>query len=70
MSSEEKWTPNPQVTRDALDRIDAAQAGYPTCRLCGQRAIALDKFGLCSKTSQAHQDWRASVRAERKAGAR
>ncbi|MGQ7313398.1 hypothetical protein ACUOFU_16955 [Microbacterium arabinogalactanolyticum] len=70
MSDEQMWTPNPQVTRDALDRIDAAQADYPTCGLCGQRAIALDKFGLCSKVSQAHKDWRAGVRADMKVGAR
>lgn len=70
MSDEETWKPNPQVTRDELARIDAAQADYPTCVLCGQRAIALDKFGLCSKVSQAHKDWRAIARSDMKAGAR
>lgn len=35
-------------------RIDKAQSDYPKCP-CGQRVLALDKFGLCSKTTDEHQ---------------
>jgi len=53
-----------------LARVNQEQAGYQRCGLCGQRVGRLDKFGLCSKTSEAHQEWRAAERAERKAGRR
>lgn len=69
----QEWTPGDESrerVHEALAEIDAIQAGSPECRLCGQRTRQLDKFGLCSKTSEAHQDWRAGIRAERKAGAR
>ncbi|MDF2555769.1 MAG: MPMin1 gp20 [Microbacterium sp.] len=52
----------------ALAEIDANQAHLPTCALCGQRSLKLDRFGLCSKVSQPHLDWRAGVRADEKAG--
>ncbi len=53
-----------------LATIDAHHEGKPTCALCGQRANKLDRFGLCSKTSEPHQDWRAAARADEKAGVR
>ncbi|MEI3845231.1 MULTISPECIES: hypothetical protein [unclassified Microbacterium] len=64
------WTPDRAVTLRALEEIDAIQAGSPTCRLCGQACRQLDRYGLCSKTSEAHKDWRAGLRADMKAGAR
>lgn len=68
--NEQQWTPNRDVTRAVMDDLDGMFSAWPTCRLCGQRTGQLDKFGLCSKTSEAHKDWRAGVRAEMKAGAR
>lgn len=53
-----------------LEAIDIMQSGLPTCKLCGQRANRLDRFGLCSKTSEPHMEWRAGVRADEKSGAR
>lgn len=56
-----------------LAAIDMSHEGKPTCALCGQRCNSLDRAGLCSKVSEAHKDWRAGVRADRratKAGAR
>jgi hypothetical protein len=47
-----------------MARIDEIQTGYPECALCGQRAIHLDTFGLCSKTSQSHREWRADAQPE------
>jgi hypothetical protein len=45
-----------------LDRIDGTHATLPVCGLCGQRVNTLDKYGLCSKVSNAH-------RTEREVGA-
>jgi hypothetical protein len=45
-----------------LARIDGTHTTLPVCGLCGQRVNTLDKFGLCSKVSNAH-------RAEREVGA-
>lgn len=72
MADEEEvqWVPDRAVTRAALAGIDVAQSAWPVCRLCGQRTVKLDRFGLCSKTSKPHQEWRAEVRADMKAGAR
>lgn len=67
---DEQWTPNRDVTHAAMDDLEAMFAAWPACRLCGQRTRQLDKFGLCSKTSEAHKDWRAGARAEMKAGTR
>lgn len=51
-------------------RINAGHADYPKCP-CGQRAIALDKFGLCSKIDVRHQERRGVYAApKRKARAR
>ncbi|WP_295821592.1 hypothetical protein [uncultured Microbacterium sp.] len=49
-------------------RIDRAHADYPKCP-CGQRAIALDKHGLCSKKDIEH-DRRRGIYAAPKTKAR
>lgn len=54
----------------ALDAIDRRHEVLPECALCGQRAATLDRFGLCSKTSEPHMEWRAGIRADTKAGIR
>lgn len=45
-------------------RIEALHAGKPECSLCGQRANALDEYGLCSKVSDPHKEWRAQMTRE------
>jgi len=52
------WVPDRGVTLGELRIVDMIHEGKPTCRLCGQVVNRLDTFGLCSKTSQAHQEWR------------
>ena len=64
--TESEWTPNLPRVRELL----AGLGHYPACRLCRQRAIRLDKFGLCSKKLTPHEEWRAAARADMKAGAR
>lgn len=54
----------------ALAKIDARHEGKPECALCGQRVNVLDRFGLCSKISDPHKEWRAGVLADEKAGIR
>jgi hypothetical protein len=51
-----------RVNRAAMAAIDKAQAGSPTCALCGQRVNRPDRYGLCSKTTDAHKAWRAEAR--------
>lgn len=70
--SEEKpeWVPDRAVTLAALEAIDHQQRHFPACALCGQRAVKLDRFGLCSKTTEQHNEWRADARAGMKAGTR
>lgn len=73
MSDEKDWNPSPvsvAATRVTLDRIDEAHAHLPACAFCGQHVITLDKTGLCSKTSVPREEFRAEVRAGKKAGAR
>lgn len=55
---------------EALAEIDQMQSGYPTCAVCGQRCIRLDRFGTCSKVSersephrQHRNEFRTGVRA-------
>lgn len=45
-----------------LQAIDIAHEakGFPKCELCGQRCRKLDEFGLCSKVSESHREWRAN----------
>jgi hypothetical protein len=64
------WKPDRDITRAELETIAMSHEGRPTCHLCGQTTNALDRFGLCSKTSEAHKNWRAGVRLEMKAAAR
>ena len=68
--TESEWTPNLPRVRELLSGLGHAQSHYPACRLCRQRAIRLDKFGLCSKKLTPHEEWRAAARADMKAGAR
>lgn len=46
-------------------RIDKVQGDYPKCP-CGQRALALDKFGLCAKVDVRHQERRGVYSAPKK----
>lgn len=62
-----EWTLDRAVTVAALAEIDERQKHHPKCALCGQRAIRLDTFGLCSKNSEPHEEWRKAGRAEAKA---
>lgn len=54
----------------ALAAVDRSHALHPECSLCGQRTTGLDRFGLCSKVSVPHEEWRAEMRANEKTGAR
>lgn len=65
--SAEKWVLDREVTVAALAEVDQRQAHHPTCALCGQRTLRLDRFGLCSKVSEPHKKWRAETRAEQQA---
>lgn len=67
--TEQEWTPNREVTLEALRVVDMIHEGKPTCRLCGQTVNRLDKFGLCSKVSDAHKEARGDAPARKKAGA-
>lgn len=46
----------------AYEEIDAVQANSPTCVVCGQRTTRPDKFGTCSKTTEAHTRHRNEMR--------
>lgn len=72
LEAEEKdWTPNREVTLERLRIVDMIHEGKPACRLCGQTVNHLDKFGLCSKISDAHKEWRGEpVPRKKKAGVR
>lgn len=47
-----------------LERIAESQSSGPECVVCGQRALKLDRFGTCSKTTTAHQEHRSELEAE------
>lgn len=47
---------------EALAEIDQMQSGYPTCVVCGQRCIRLDKYGTCSKVSERSEPHREEFR--------
>lgn len=53
----------------AMEDIEAVQSHYPVCVVCGQRALSLDKFGTCSKTSDKSEPHRLH-RNEMRAGVR
>ena len=64
-SGEKGWILDPserervrELNAAVLAEIDVRQSRLPQCALCGQRALRLDKYGLCSKTSDIHQDER------------
>lgn len=61
---------NRREVAEALAAIDMKQEGAKTCALCGQRTYALDRFGLCSKATDAHKTWRAESLADIKNGVR
>ncbi|MDR6142067.1 hypothetical protein QE375_001621 [Microbacterium foliorum] len=64
-----EWTADRDVTRAELRIVDMIHEGKPQCRECGQITNRPDKFGLCSKTSDAHQQ-RRGITPKRKAGKR
>lgn len=55
---EKEWVPDREVTLEQLRIVDMVHEGKPQCRLCGQTVNRLDKFGLCSKVSDPHKEWR------------
>lgn len=67
------YTPTPEAltaARAALDRIQARhEVECERCSLCGHLSNRLDDFGLCSKVSEPHLQWRARVRRIEKAAA-
>lgn len=56
-----EWKPNRERIVDELRNVDAIHEGKPTCRLCGQVVNRLDTFGLCSKVTTAHKEWRGDA---------
>lgn len=56
-----EWKPNRERIADELRNVDAIHEGKPTCRLCGQVVNRLDTFGLCSKVTAAHRQWRGET---------
>ena len=67
------YTPTPEALAAAtavLERIQARhEAECDRCSLCGQLMNRPDDFGLCSKVSESHLQWRARVRRIEKAAA-
>ncbi|RKE60442.1 hypothetical protein [Microbacterium sp. AG238] len=54
-----------------LARIDQMHAAiYRACAACGQLAIRLDTFGLCSKTTEVHNVRRGGLTFAQKARSR
>lgn len=47
-------------TLDALAEVAEAQAGASPCVLCGQRVNIPDLWGLCSKVTDDHREYRAA----------
>jgi hypothetical protein len=39
-----------------------ADPRYPACALCGQKCVTVDRWGLCSKITKAHQELRTKER--------
>lgn len=62
-----EWRPNRELIADELRNVDAIHEGKPTCRLCGQVVNRLDTFGLCSKVTPAHKEWRGDALPGKKA---
>ena len=61
-----EYVPTPEALAAAAAELDRIQAFHEAecqrCTLCGQLALRLDDFGLCSKTSEPHIAWRQKVR--------
>lgn len=62
---EATWEPNREVTIEALRIVDMIHEDKPQCRICGQTANRLDAFGLCSKTSDPHREYRGILPAKK-----
>lgn len=71
--TEKGWELDPSQTErvrlellSASEAIDASHAHLPQCWLpaCQQRVLSVDKYGLCSKTSEPHREERALMEAE------
>jgi hypothetical protein len=56
-----KSKPNRELIADELRNVDAIHEGKPKCRLCGQVVNRLDTFGLCSKVTASHKEWRGDA---------
>jgi hypothetical protein len=67
---EKEWAPNREVTLELLRIVDMIHEGKPACRLCGQIVNRLDVFGVCSKVSNAHKEWRGEPVPRKRNGAR
>lgn len=64
---ENAWAPTArgrEIAQAHLDDIARIHTLHPKCALCGQHAVTLDRFGLCSKTSDSHKAWRTDARAD------
>lgn len=63
---DDEYTPTPEAKASARAELDRIQAYHEAeclrCALCGQLTYSLDSFGLCSKESVPHREWRQQVR--------
>lgn len=48
---------------EAKARIEERQSRLPTCALCGERTLRLDKHGLCQRVTDTHQSERKRLAA-------
>lgn len=69
-NEKQEWRADREQTLAELRIVDMIHEGKPQCRLCGQVTNRLDKHGLCSKTSDAHQEWRGVAPKKPKAARR
>ncbi|UPL13039.1 hypothetical protein [Microbacterium galbinum] len=65
-----EWKANREITLEQLRIVDMVHESKPACRLCGQITNGLDRFGLCSKVSPTHREWRGDVVPSKKARTR
>lgn len=61
------WKSDREAVLEQLRIVDMIHEGKPACRLCGQLTNGLDRFGLCSKISPTHREWRGDVAPAKKA---
>lgn len=67
MSEEKEWVADEASrarARAELTAIDMSHEGKPKCIVCGQRCNRLDKYGACSKISDAHKAHRGEMKAQ------